>query len=151
VRECELTVTYKTGERSHSSTHIRTSDVYKLEVMLEFSSLSYTMFRIGGSPARDSLCTLEAGWGAGGWSTFSFITCFLSSMQSVKNGHFPIIKDTVQVAYRLGILSARISGSTWQCLAHTVENWPQIPTEVLMIPRVVSPPNECGLCPLANS
>lgn len=29
----------------------------------------------------------------------SFITCFLSSMQSVKNGHSPMNKDTVQVAH----------------------------------------------------
>lgn len=80
MRECEFIVIYKIGERSYFSIYIRIFDVYKLEVMLEFSSLFYIMFRIGGSFVRDLLCILEVGWGVGGWFIFLFIICFLSSM-----------------------------------------------------------------------
>lgn len=93
-------------ERRVISAHMFAVLMYRSrKLCLVFSGLSYTMFRIGGGPVRDSLCTLEAGWRAGGWSTFSFITRFPSSMRSVKNGGFPVVKDTVQAAYKLSIPS----------------------------------------------
>lgn len=49
-------------ERRVISAHMFAVPMYRSwKLCLVFSSLSYTMFRIGGDPVRDSLCSLEAG------------------------------------------------------------------------------------------